>query len=104
MPWRSEYYPVPITPGLPVLTEAEATALAAGGPGGVRIWGLGFGQPKEIRGNGVSYYECRHCGGFVPRHPHKSRVDTLVPLSGRRGIEWYCVRCGNKLRFMGMMS
>lgn len=96
MPYESRWVDPPTDPTLPVLAEPPEGCVP----------GIGFGGPKEVRtpDHRRHFYECRHCKGWIEGHPHESRVNNLGPLSGRRGTEFHCVRCGHEVGFTGMMS
>ena len=54
-----------------------------------------------------TYFFCHHCGGWIEGEPHENEVNTMSPshpLSGRRGWEFYCLRCGGEIGFSGMVS
>ena len=50
------------------------------------------------------FYECYWCRGWIEGEPMQENVDTIAPLSGRRGTVSYCRRCGKEIGFFGMMS
>jgi hypothetical protein len=52
----------------------------------------------------VCFHKCKKCGGWIEGEPTEYHIDTLRPLSGRRGTEYYCRRCGHQIGFIGMMS
>lgn len=51
-------------------------------------------------------HHCERCGGWIDGVPHDFPVNTLEPrrLSGRRGTEFHCRRCGSQIGFSGVMS
>lgn len=49
-------------------------------------------------------YKCRYCDGWIEGQPNRYKIDTLALLAGRRGTEEYCRRCGQKIRFFGVIS
>lgn len=51
-------------------------------------------------------YHCHWCDGWIQGEPNEFKVNTLESehLAGRRGIEYYCCRCGREIGFSGMMS
>ncbi len=53
-----------------------------------------------------SVHYCPECNGWVEGDCNKYEVNTLDGrrLSGRRGTDFHCARCGYKLGFFGMMS
>lgn len=56
--------------------------------------------------NWRTWYECYHCKGFIEGHPNNYSVNTMNShrLSGRNGRETHCIRCGEQIAFVGMMS
>jgi hypothetical protein len=42
--------------------------------------------------------------GWVEGRPNEYKINTLGPLSGRRGVEFYCAKCGAKMGFRGAIS
>jgi hypothetical protein len=94
MPWESSWVPAPSDPSLPVLAEL---------PEGVAEWPWPD-DPRRAHGGGRRFYHCKRCGGWIEGNPTEYRVDTLAPLSGRRGVETYCIRCGEEIAFSGMVS
>jgi len=53
-----------------------------------------------------TFHFCSHCGGWIEGHANEYSVNTLnsSQLSGRKGIEYFCCRCGEQIAFNGMMS
>lgn len=49
---------------------------------------------------------CETCGGWVEGACNEYAVNNLDGrhLSGRRGTDYHCARCGGNLGFIGMMS
>lgn len=94
MPYETRWVPAPSDLSLPVLTEP---------PEGATDW-PSLGGPKEVRLGHRHFYHCRDCGGWIEGHPNEYRVDTLAPLSGRRGTEYFCLRFGQEIGFSGLMS
>jgi hypothetical protein len=86
-------------PGLAVLPEP---------PEDCRIPGIGsgFGGPDEVRSADFKrhFHRCHWCEGWIEGRANQSGVNTLGPLSGRRGTEYNCRRCGREIGFAGMMS
>jgi hypothetical protein len=93
MPYELYWVPPPTDASLPVLAEP---------PEGAEDWG--FDGPKVIRVGRDRYHHCHRCAGWIPGDATESRVNTLGPLSGRCGVEFYCRRCGWEIAFSGMMS
>lgn len=50
------------------------------------------------------YYHCKYCKGYILGGTNDRRVDTLAPLSGRRGLAKYCRRCAREIEFTGKKS
>ena len=48
---------------------------------------------------------CEKCG-WVEGYPNQYKVNTLdsAHLSGQRGEDYHCARCGNHIGFSGVMS
>ena len=65
-------------------------------------WGMKVVRAPDLKG--PRYHWCRSCDGWVEGRPREDRVDTLGVLSGRRGTEYYCLRCGGHLGFDGVMA
>lgn len=42
--------------------------------------------------------------GWVEGTPNDYKINTLAPLAGRRGTEYYCAKCGAKIGFIGVIS
>lgn len=104
MPWKQVYEPAPKDMSLKVWRENEL-------PDGTII------ETEDLFRNFRAanlwlddqlqhWYECRHCGGFIEGHYNQYEVNTLnsYRLSGRKGIEYYCRRCGEQIAFNGWMS
>lgn len=96
MPYRQVYEEAPKNPKLPVLEKL---------PDGVHQSGLTWGT-KEAYGNHQHFYYCPHCKGWIEGHANEYQVNNLdsAHLAGRQGTEWYCLRCGNEIAFIGIMS
>lgn len=101
MPYRQVYEPAPSNKSLPILEEL---------PAGVMEDSLSL-TIREARGrtaDGVYryFYFCRRCKGWIEGQANTYQVNTLAPhqLAGRSGTEYYCIRCGDEIGFMGMMS
>lgn len=95
MPWESHWVPAPKNLALPVLVEL---------PEGVEEYPAFGDVVRRASGIGRRFYLCKRCKGWIEGDPTQSRVDTLAPLSGRRGVETYCIRCGEEIAFSGLMS
>lgn len=66
-------------------------------------------SPKEARHKNdfaQVYYHCRYCDGWIAGHPNHERINNMdsFRLSGRSGTVYYCRRCGEEIKFSGMMS
>ncbi len=59
-----------------------------------------------VDGRHVVFHFCKRCGGWIEGHANQYEVNTLNSgrLSGRRGTEYYCCRCGEQIAFSGLMS
>jgi len=101
MPFRTkaEYFEYPQRPELSVLKELPESAEN----------GFTFGyksqrtrHPEPFR----QWFFCHHCGGWIEGEPHENEVNNLDGrrLAGRRGTEFYCIRCARQIGFSGMMS
>lgn len=102
MPYRNQWFDAPKDMSLTVHKEL---------PEGVHEDSLRFlHNLKEASGYTGLYYVtfhfCKHCGGWIEGHANEYEVNTLNSsrLSGRRGTEYHCCRCGEQIAFMGMMS
>jgi hypothetical protein len=95
VPYKQVWFDPPSDSSIPVLAEL---------PEGVREFMPGMVDPPEASGNRQRYYKCRYCKGWIPGIPRDYQVNTLAPLSGRKGVETYCIRCGKEISFCGMMS
>lgn len=102
MPYRNQWSDAPKDMSLPVLKEL---------PEGVAEGRLAFiHNLKEasgyVDGHYVFYTFCKRCGGWIEGHANSFSVNTLnsSQLSGRKGTEYFCCRCGEQIAFMGMMS
>ena len=49
-------------------------------------------------------HHCRYCGGWIEGQAFVVSVNTLGPLSGRKGDQMHCARCGEELAFFGKVS
>ena len=49
-------------------------------------------------------YYCENCNAWVVSTPRMRMVDTIGVLSGRKGYEFYCCRCGHEIGFSGYVS
>lgn len=98
MPYELRWVDPPTNPHLPVLADADL-------PDGL-VPGLSLGGPEERRtpDRKQTFYRCRNCKGWIEGRAHESCVNALAPLSGRRGTEFHCIRCGHEVAFTGMMS
>lgn len=102
MPWKQTYEPAPKDMSLVVLKEL---------PEGVTEHQELFSRIKTAAGKPSAegwphYYFCRYCGGWIEGYPNEYRVNTMdsYRLSGRRGTESHCIRCGEQIGFSGMVS
>jgi len=52
------------------------------------------------------WYFCHHCQGWIEGQPHENEVNNLDGrrLAGRKGTEFFCIRCAEEIGFSGMMS
>lgn len=59
-----------------------------------------------VDGQYKTFHFCPHCGGWIEGHANQYEVNTLNSghLAGRRGTEFFCCRCGERIGFFGMMS
>lgn len=65
------------------------------------------GQPTQGGYIRCTHYYCdRDCKGWIEGFPNEYEVNTLAPyqLAGRQGTEWYCIRCGEQIGFLGVVS
>ncbi len=104
MPYRLEYFDAPKDLSIKVYAELPD------GYSEVKF-GLGYKEAdlnSEHWGEGkeFSMYYCSHCDGWIYGEPHKYHIDTLRPeqLAGRRGDEYFCRRCGERVGFWGTVS
>jgi hypothetical protein len=106
MPYREVWYPAPTNESLPVLSELptgyEEDRWRMGARQATARFGLD-GHP-HFEAKPRAYHYCHRCGGWVPGEPYTSEVSNLGPLSGRKGTEYYCRRCGKEIGFVGMVS
>jgi hypothetical protein len=101
MPFRTkeECFEYPKRLDLPVLKEP---------PEGVEE-GLSFGH-KSLRTRYPApfkqWFYCQHCEGWIEGEPHENEVNNLDGrrLAGRKGTEFWCIRCARQIGFSGMMS
>jgi hypothetical protein len=94
MPFRLQYFEAPKNESLPVLSEP---------PNGTRQ--SIFGPDFIFNEAGQVFYECCFCKGWIEGSPNEYRQNTLSGrLSGRKGIAYHCIRCGNEIHFEGMLS
>lgn len=95
MPYVQHWEPAPKDPKLVVLKELP--------PGKVRErdWGV-----REAFVDGNPYHYCDCCKGWIEGSASEYAVNTLNPgmLSGKRGREFYCKRCGKEIEFIGARS
>lgn len=101
MPFISTWIPAPSDESIPVVQGDEKTP-----PGGFCSDDIHVGGVPEVVSHGpfLRMYHCRFCEGWIDGEPTEFRINTLGVLSGRRGSEFYCRRCGQELAFFGMMS
>lgn len=52
----------------------------------------------------VSSDYCEYCGGWVAGGAFRYHENTLDIRSGRRGVVFYCRRCGKEIDFIGVVS
>lgn len=102
MPYRHQWFDAPKDESLIVHKEL---------PEGVSEERLSFIHNLReasgyIDGHYVFFHFCRRCGGWIEGHANQYSVNTLNSrqLSGRRGEEFYCCRCGEQIAFSGLMS
>jgi hypothetical protein len=93
MPYEMRWVPVPKDETLEVHQEI---------PQGLMDWG--YHRAGFVNGQYFQFHECKKCGGWITGRPAEYRIDTLGPLCGRKGIEYYCRRCGYQIGFDGWMS
>jgi hypothetical protein len=99
MPYRQVWEPAPKDFTVEVLPELPE--------GYKELNGIAAGFYKEaVNRKDIfdNFYYCKRCGGWIKGKPNSYKVDTLAPLSGRRGTEYYCRRCGEEIGFTGVMS
>ena len=66
---------------------------------------------NTLKGKPFEYHYCKgdvlqdlpSCG-WVEGLPNEYDVNTLGPLSGRQGTEYYCAKCGASIGFTGCYS
>lgn len=98
MPFVQKWVPAPKDESLPVLAELP--------PGQQRVREPFWGECKTAYVNGQPYYYCSSCQGWIQGLANEFSVNTLDSrsLSGRRGREYCCRRCGEEIGFIGMRS
>ena len=100
--YKAEYFEFPKHLDLPVSKELPANFTVRESIfGSWEAWNAESLLPElEFMTN------CHHCGGWVPGKAHEHRVNDLdgSRLCGRRGVEYFCPRCGKEIHFSGMMS
>lgn len=101
MPYRQVYEPAPKNMKLPVLTDEQL-------PQGVVPRAVLLGGVREAYGvvgdDFKTYHYCSHCKGWIEGSANAFPVHNLGMLSGRSGQEYYCLRCGHEIAFIGMMG
>jgi hypothetical protein len=102
MPYRNQWFDAPKDTSLIVHKEL---------PEGVEVDRLSFIHNLReasgyVNGRYTFFTFCKRCGGWIEGHANEYEVNTLNSsrLSGRRGTEYHCCRCGEQIAFMGMMS
>jgi hypothetical protein len=88
-----EWYDAPADQALPVLKELPAGAQAT------------ETEASLLDGDKVLFWhKCQYCDGWIPGMAFEAQENTLGPMSGREGIVYYCLRCGNEIGFSGVQS
>lgn len=101
MPYYMHYEPPPTNMGMKVHKEL---------PVGVRERERLLSHLREADGivndAWLEFHFCPDCDGWIEGHAQEFKVNTLDGgrLSGRRGTEYFCRRCGYQIAFMGIMS
>lgn len=99
MPYRTIWEPAPKDMSLHVLSELP-DGYSTGNYSLLSMIGI-----REARkGFTENMYFCDRCNGWIKGYPNEYKVDNLGLLSGRHGTEYYCLRCGHEMGFMGVMS
>lgn len=68
-----------------------------------------FFGPKTVWSKGPplkNWFYCPYCQGWIEGKPHENEINNLDGrrLCGRKGTEFYCIRCAREICFSGMMS
>ena len=103
-PWGHAHDPaLPLSRELPA--EYYESELCSPALGGVRLAHL---RTPFIGMTALTptLYFCPRCPGWVPGYPGSYDEDTFAPhqLAGRRGTVTYCLRCGEEIAFLGLVS
>ena len=100
MPTRMipQHFEIETNPDLPLFEKPEDL------PTHVEQLETFFGGPKQVFARQQGGYFCPVCNGWIPCDPYRHEVNTLAPLAGRKGTEFYCRRCGGEIGFSGVMS
>lgn len=100
MPWETVWRPPRVDDTLAVWPGDHHHP-----PDGYILDGLVIGPLTAHRSSPYGcVYLCCQCGGWIEGHADEYQVNDLGPLSGRRGTEFYCRRCGAEVGFFGMMA
>lgn len=73
-------------------------------PGRQMFWDNFESKLKTAFVAGKSYHWCDRCNGWIEGEAQEYEVNSLRPLSGRRGKEYNCRRCGEEIVFVGAVS
>lgn len=99
MPYRMVYEPAPKHLSMPVLKAL---------PDGIHELRFSFNGIREASGmvddHIENYHFCPRCGGWIEGSVNEYEVNTMGPLSGRQGTEYYCRRCGEEIGYIGAVS
>lgn len=109
MPYKRVWEPNPSDMNLLVHKETPKGFLPDSGWSGYQVARLpvkvlleqkAAGQPIDHR----SFYQCKHCEGWIEGDPYEYQESSLGNRCGRRGIAASCRRCGKEIGFSGLMS
>lgn len=103
MPYENRWVSAPRNPELPVLSDAELPEGHTTGKKEDR-WRAATHVSGSAHGRRDFYYCNRECQGWIEGHPRTYQENTLAPLAGRKGHADYCIRCGQEVAFMGVIS